>query len=222
MDDFNDSDALDDAPPSKSQRKQGKCTRSAGLLSAASRAWARVSRPPPAPGDAFHRGLTEFDRLKAREARRRHLSFLGKLMRDETGHRSGPRPAYPRHAEATRAHHALEAWREALLEDGNALTLWAKRTPLPSDGPGQAPARIPLHQGWASRHRGTGDPTVPAVTALSPCFRTPMVRTLSPCPPPVIDDTLRVSQPNPPRGRTDRPCRKPPPRNQARDHGPRR
>ena len=160
MDDFNDPDALDDgafddAPPSKSQRKREMhalrdlAERITGL--------GKNQRAALPLSEAFHRGLTEFDRLKAREAKRRHLSFLGKLMREEDS--DAIEAALALHtqgtAEATRAHHALEAWREALLEDGNALTLWLDLFPQTD----RAKLRDTLRKAQASRHRGTGDPT---------------------------------------------------------------
>jgi len=159
MDDFNDPNALDDAafddaPPSKSQRKREM--HALRDLAEHLTALGKNQRAALPLSDAFHRGLAEFDRLKAREAKRRHLSFLGKLMRGEDS--DAIEAALALHTqgtvEATRAHHALEAWREALLEDSNALTRWLDLFPQTD----RAKLRDTLRKAQASRHRGTGDP----------------------------------------------------------------
>lgn len=145
----------DNAPPSKSQVKRDMHA----LRDLAERitALGKGPRSKLPLSEAFQRGLTEFDRLTAREAKRRHLSFLGKLMRAEDS--QSIEAALALHTqgsvEATRAHHTLEAWREALLVDSQALTHWLDLFPQAD----RALLRDTLRKAQASRQRGTGDPT---------------------------------------------------------------
>ncbi|MEE4381871.1 MAG: ribosome biogenesis factor YjgA, partial [Pseudomonadales bacterium] len=74
-------ESADDRPPSKSARKRE--------MHALRDLGARIAELPAARRDglpvseALRRALAEYDRLRAREARRRHLSYLGRLLRTE-------------------------------------------------------------------------------------------------------------------------------------------
>ena len=75
--------------------------------------------------------LLEAKRIKSHEAKRRQLQYVGRLMRDVD-----PAPIRSRLAEieghgarATARHRLLEAWRERLLADDEALTAFAAEHP---------------------------------------------------------------------------------------------
>ncbi|HSG87708.1 MAG TPA: ribosome biogenesis factor YjgA [Pseudomonadales bacterium] len=124
-------DPLDeeDLPPSKSQiKREMHALRDLGQriteLSKGQRAALPLS-------EAMRRALVEFDRIRSREARRRHLSFIGKVMRTEdidaiteTLDRSDASSAV-----ATRELHALEAWRDRLLADDEAMAAFITAYP---------------------------------------------------------------------------------------------
>lgn len=119
----------DEAPPSKSQvKREMKALRDLGAriteLSADQRAELPLST-------ALHAALAEFDRLRAREARRRHLSFIGKLMREEDldAVRAGLDRLDAASAVHARELHALEAWRDALIADDGRLADFLDRYP---------------------------------------------------------------------------------------------
>lgn len=80
--------------------------------------------------------LREFHRLKAREARRRQLQYIGRLMRDVD-----PAPIRERLAalsgESSRHTawlHELERWRDRLLDDAEAITELKTRHPRADAG----------------------------------------------------------------------------------------
>ena len=75
--------------------------------------------------------LREAKRIKSHEAKRRHLQYIGRLMREVD-----PAPLRARVAEiegtsaqATARHRRLEGWRERLLADDEALTAFAAEYP---------------------------------------------------------------------------------------------
>jgi len=75
--------------------------------------------------------VLEAKRLKAHEARRRQMQYIGRLMRDVD-----PAPLRERleaitghSAQAAAQHRRLEAWRERLLADDGALTAFAAEYP---------------------------------------------------------------------------------------------
>ena len=75
--------------------------------------------------------LLELKRIHSHEARRRQMQFIGRLMRD-----IDPAPIRARlgelegnSAQATARHRRLEAWRERLLGDDEALTAFAAEYP---------------------------------------------------------------------------------------------
>ena len=118
-----------DLPPSKSARKREMhALRDLGARIAALPSARRDALPV---SEALRRALVEYDRLRAREARRRHLSYLGRLLRTED--REALDAALERldasSAEATRALHELEQWRDALVADERAVGAWCDACP---------------------------------------------------------------------------------------------
>lgn len=122
-------DDNDDEAPSKSQiKREMHALRDLGQriteLSPAQRGTLPI-RP------RLQAALVEFDRLRAREARRRHLSFIGKLMRDEDldAVRNGLEMLDAASAINARALHTLEAWRDALIASDAQLAAFIDRYP---------------------------------------------------------------------------------------------
>jgi ribosome-associated protein len=79
----------------------------------------------------LEQALFEAKRMKSHEARRRQMQYIGRLMREVD-----PEPIRARLAEveghsaqATARHRRLEAWRERLLADDEALTAFASQHP---------------------------------------------------------------------------------------------
>ena len=75
--------------------------------------------------------LLEAKRIKSHEAKRRQIQYIGRLMRDRD-----PAPIRARMAElegssaqATARHRRIEAWRERLIGDDEALTAFAAEHP---------------------------------------------------------------------------------------------
>jgi ribosome-associated protein len=75
--------------------------------------------------------VLEAKRIKSHEAKRRQIQYIGRLMRDVD-----PAPIRARMAElegssaqATARHRRLEAWRERLIGDDEALTAFAAEHP---------------------------------------------------------------------------------------------
>ncbi|MGY0217259.1 ribosome biogenesis factor YjgA [Endozoicomonadaceae bacterium StTr2] len=72
--------------------------------------------------DRLRQAVDESHRIKSHNARKRHFNFIGKLMQDQDvepikamfEQRDG------NSAEYNRRFHALESWRERLINDGNA------------------------------------------------------------------------------------------------------
>lgn len=82
-------------------------------------------------GEKLRAALVEYDRLRAREARRRHLSFIGKLMREQDldALRAGLERLDAASAVHARELHALERWRDRLIEDDAQLAAFIHRYP---------------------------------------------------------------------------------------------
>ncbi|TDM06295.1 MAG: DUF615 domain-containing protein [Ideonella sp. MAG2] len=81
--------------------------------------------------ESLRDALKEFERVRSHEGRRRHLQLIGKLMRQ-----TDPEPlkeavaAYKLgSAKETLALHEAEHWRERLMSDDNALTVWLQAHP---------------------------------------------------------------------------------------------
>lgn len=121
FDQDDDPDLLDPGP-SKSQRKREM--HALRDLGERIRDLPRSQRDALPLSEPMRRAMDEFDRIRSREARRRHLSFVGKLMRSEDLDAIGE--AMDRFDAATavagRELHQLESWRDALLESDAALS----------------------------------------------------------------------------------------------------
>jgi len=119
----------DDEAPSKSQiKREMHALRDLGERIADLSPTQRSTLPL---GTRMQAALVEFDRLRAREARRRHLSFIGKLMREEDleALRKGLEMLDAASASHARALHALEAWRDALIASDAQLAAFIDRYP---------------------------------------------------------------------------------------------
>ena len=75
--------------------------------------------------------LLEAKRIKSHEAKRRHLQYIGRLMRDlDPAPLRAQLAAVEGHsAQANARHRRLESWRERLLADDGALTAFAAEFP---------------------------------------------------------------------------------------------
>jgi ribosome-associated protein len=75
--------------------------------------------------------LLEARRIRSHEAKRRQLQYIGRLMRevDPEPIRAALAEVEGRSAQAAAAHRRLEAWRERLLSDDEALTSFALEHP---------------------------------------------------------------------------------------------
>jgi ribosome-associated protein len=75
--------------------------------------------------------LLEAKRIKSHEAKRRQMQYIGRLMRDVDAApiRSRLAEIEGNSAQATARHRRLEAWRERLLGDDEALTAFAAQYP---------------------------------------------------------------------------------------------
>ena len=71
--------------------------------------------------DSLREAYTTLNRITSREARRRQLHYIGKLLR--TDDYDNIKLAYDRldagHHEAQKIHHLLERWRDRLIEEGD-------------------------------------------------------------------------------------------------------
>jgi ribosome-associated protein len=79
--------------------------------------------------DALRDALAEYRRTRSHEGRRRHLQFIGKLMRkaDEAPIREAIAAFKLGSAKETLALHEAERWREELLASDDAITRWLDR-----------------------------------------------------------------------------------------------
>lgn len=119
----------DDEAPSKSQiKREMHALRDLGERIAELSPTQRSTLPL---GPRMQAAVLEFDRLRSREARRRHLSFIGKLMRDEDldALRTGLDMLDAASAIHARALHNLEAWRDALIDSDAQLAKFIDRYP---------------------------------------------------------------------------------------------
>jgi ribosome-associated protein len=120
----------DTLPPSKSQRKrEAHSVQQLGLklLEIAESEWQALHLP-----DRLIDALKQAKRLPARGAHKRQLQYIGKLMRDIDAQ---PIQAYfeqlrLKARETTHAHQQLEAWRDRMLEEGDAaIEAWLHEHP---------------------------------------------------------------------------------------------
>lgn len=114
-------DHTDPRPPSRSQKKRDSAALQvlgSKLADMPESALKRLSMGP-----RLFEALLEYKRLTKHEARRRHLQFIGALMRDED---ADPLFRAVEDMEAgnrsqAREFHELEAWRTAILEGDDAV-----------------------------------------------------------------------------------------------------
>lgn len=116
-------------PVSKSERK-----RAATRLQELGRALAEL-RPGrlteiPLP-ENLERAIADYRRFPSREAKRRQLQLIGKLMReiDTTPIEAALERLDGRSASARYEQHQLERWRDRLIEDPDALTAYLSEHP---------------------------------------------------------------------------------------------
>jgi ribosome-associated protein len=81
--------------------------------------------------EELRRAVLEAKRIKSHEAKRRQLQYIGRLMRevDAAPLRAKLEAIEGSSAQATAHHRRLEAWRERLLEDDEALTAFGAEHP---------------------------------------------------------------------------------------------
>lgn len=121
-------------PPSRSQRK-----RDVEALQDLGRELTRLSKDQlkkmDLPDDLLD-ALLEYKRITSHGAMRRQMQFIGKVMRDIDPEPINEQLAAMRGESnvAKAEFHTLERWRERLLADDEAVTLWLAEHP---DGDGQ-------------------------------------------------------------------------------------
>ncbi|KGE03218.1 ribosome biogenesis factor YjgA [Pseudohaliea rubra] len=122
-----DRNSMDDAPddadeaPSKSALKREMTARQnlgEALCALSPRELAAIPIEDPALAQA----IAESRNITSRSARRRHLQFIGKLMRtvDPAPLQAGLDGLYRQRAENAAQHHELEALRDTLIDRGDA------------------------------------------------------------------------------------------------------
>jgi ribosome-associated protein len=112
-------DDLEDLPPSKSQLKRdAEELQQLGKRMTELRPDQQAKLPIDGP---LRAAVEEYARIKSNGAKRRHLQYLGKLMR--TANAEAIREVVDRFDSASAAHnqlfHEMERWRERLIEGGN-------------------------------------------------------------------------------------------------------
>ncbi|HEU4621244.1 MAG TPA: ribosome biogenesis factor YjgA [Burkholderiaceae bacterium] len=122
----------DENAPSRTQRKKASTAlQSLGvqLVELPRERFARLALP-----DALREAVNEARRITAHEGRRRQLQYIGRLMRDLDESLIQQLRAdldalnAPSRDEARRMRE-LEQWRARLIDDDDALTLWAREHP---------------------------------------------------------------------------------------------
>ena len=128
-----DDPSVHDERPSKTQRKKDSLALQSlaeQLCELSTDTLKRMQTP-----EGLFAAIRETQRIHAHEGRRRQLQYLGKLMRtlsdDEVEHlRRGFDLATRQSREDTQRLHALEQWRERLLDDDDVVTHWVAQYPL--------------------------------------------------------------------------------------------
>ncbi len=120
---------MPDDAPSKTQRKQEMHALQAlgrRLVTLNAAQLAAVELP-----EALREAIVEAHRIRSREAQRRQLQYIGRLMRevDPAPIRAQLEVWDGRSREATAAHHRAERWRDRLLADDAAFTEFAREHP---------------------------------------------------------------------------------------------
>lgn len=120
--------APDERPSKTSLKKQAHELQRLGELLAALPD-ERLAQLPMS--DALRDALRETRAIRSHEGRRRHLQYLGKLMRltDTEPLREAVAAAQLGSAQNTLALHRLEQWRTELVNDDAALTRWMAACP---------------------------------------------------------------------------------------------
>jgi ribosome-associated protein len=79
----------------------------------------------------LRQALADAKRITSHEAKRRQIQYIGRLMREVDAEpiRAKLAAVEGRSAQAGAAHRRLEAWRERLLADDGALTVFASEHP---------------------------------------------------------------------------------------------
>jgi ribosome-associated protein len=79
----------------------------------------------------LRQALADAKRITSHEAKRRQIQYIGRLMREVDAEpiRAQLAAVEGRSAQASAAHRRLEAWRERLLADDGALTVFASEHP---------------------------------------------------------------------------------------------
>ena len=121
--------ASDGEPPSKSERKrQMHALQALGeqLVALSGEQLARLDLP-----DDLREAVEFAHRVTGREARRRHLQYLGKLMRSADGDsiRTSLERVTGESRSAVSLMHKAEMWRNRLLDDDQALTAFVTDHP---------------------------------------------------------------------------------------------
>jgi ribosome-associated protein len=122
-------DCTDDERPSKTQLKRHSHALQAlgeALVALPEDRLAAIEMP-----DALREAIAEHRRTKSHEGRRRHMQYVGKLMRnaDEEALREAVAAATIGSAESTLALHRAEQWRLALIADDAATERWIAEHP---------------------------------------------------------------------------------------------
>lgn len=119
----------DDAPPSRSQLKREMQELQAlgeRIIALDPAVRARL----PLSDDMIH-AVEETARVRSNEGRRRHMQYVGKVMRKED--REAIRAAFEEidneHVQRNAAFHRLEQWRDRLIDDDDALEPFIEANP---------------------------------------------------------------------------------------------
>jgi len=115
--------------PSKTRRKQASHDLQElgeALMELPATRLAKLDMP-----ESLRDAIDELRRVRSHEGRRRHLQYIGKLMRhvDPEPLREAVAAFRLPSAKETLALHEAERWRERLVSDDNALTVWLREHP---------------------------------------------------------------------------------------------
>ncbi len=127
--DDGDEPFLEPGKPSKTRRKQASHDLQElgeALMELPATRLARLDLP-----ETLRDAIDELRRVRSHEGRRRHLQYIGKLMRhvDPEPLREAVAANRLPSARETLALHQAESWRLRLVEDDNALTVWLREHP---------------------------------------------------------------------------------------------